>query len=178
MSLLGHMLSACFRSLSSSLLSYDISLQIRFSKMKVQTLLLLQRLLGKPCVLQVMREEWTKYLLNKAELQSMKTRNKKVPAGPAPKWAGVMIGEGGQAVYQRGEVRNEQSEELKALAAAADKVALANLEVIGVGDDVTILKETNSRGRGRGRGKGRGGGRGRGRGRGRSEGAGENQKGT
>ena len=58
--------------------------------------------------------EWTNYLLSKANLRSMKTRNKKVPAGP--KWAGVMIGKGGHAMYNgrqvRNEVRNERSEQL------------------------------------------------------------------
>ena len=58
------------------------------------------------------------------------------------------------------------------MAAAANKVALANLEVIGVGDDVAIPNETISKGRGRGRERGRE------RGRRRSEGAGENQKGV
>lgn len=149
--------------------------------MKVQILLWPQRFFELLCVLQVMREEWTKYLLSKADLQSMKTRNKKVPTGSGPKWAGVMIGKDGHPVIQGGEVRNEQSEELKALAAAANKAALANLEVIGVGEDVTMPNETNSKGRGRGRGRARGGGigrgRGRGRGRGGSEGNGESQKG-
>jgi DNA excision repair protein ERCC-4 len=105
-----------------------------------------------------MREEWKKYLLSKAELHGMRMRNKKKPIAQ-PKWAGVMIGKGSHGGPQEGEsrdhVRSAQSEEQQALMAAAAEVAVANIEVIALGEDVAVRKGLRSRGRGRGRGRGR-----------------------
>lgn len=108
---------------------------------------------------QVMREEWKKYLLSKVELHGMRMRNKKKPTA-LPKWAGVMIGKGSHGGPQGGEsrdhIRSAQSEEQQALMAAAAEVAVAvaNLEVIALGEDVIVRKGLRSRGRGRGRTKG------------------------
>lgn len=105
--------------------------------------------------MQLMRDEWTKYLLSKAELHGMRTRNKNKPTGQ-PKWAGVMIGKGADGVgagHLRDLGRSEQSEEQGVLLAAAAEVAAADREVIDLGEDQAVPKESGSRGRGRGRGR-------------------------
>ncbi len=109
------------------------------------------------CHLQLMQDEWTKYLLSKAELHGMRTRNKRKPAG----YRGVSVtGRGGSRVPWEGEgneswVQSEQRQEQDAIMAAAAEVASLDREVINVGEDISHTRGLRARGRGRGRSKAR-----------------------
>ncbi|CAM6067285.1 unnamed protein product [Sphagnum tenellum] len=105
----------------------------------------------------LMQDEWTKYLLSKAELHGMRTRNKRKPAG----YRGVSVtGRGGSRVPWEGEgnqswVQSEQRQEQDAIMAAAAEVASLDREVINVGEDISHTRGLRARGRGRGRSKAR-----------------------
>ncbi|CAK9870354.1 unnamed protein product [Sphagnum jensenii] len=107
----------------------------------------------------LMQDEWTKYLLSKAELHGMRTRNKRKPAG----YRGVSVtGRGGSRVPWEGEgnqswVQSEQRQEQDAIMAAAAEVASLDREVINVGEDISHTRGLRARGRGRGRPKARDG---------------------
>jgi hypothetical protein len=109
------------------------------------------------CHLQLMQDEWTKYLLSKAELHGMRTRNKRKPAG----YRGASVtGRGGSRVPWEGEgnqswVQSEQRQEQDAIMAAAAEVASLDREVINVGEDISHTRGLRARGRGRGRSKAR-----------------------
>jgi DNA excision repair protein ERCC-4 len=105
----------------------------------------------------LMQDEWTKYLLSKAELHGMRTRNKRKPAG----YRGVSVtGRGGSRVPWEGEgnqswVQSEQRQEQDAIMAAAAEVASLDREVINIGEDISHTRGLRARGRGRGRSKAR-----------------------
>ncbi|XP_077237362.1 restriction endonuclease, type II-like superfamily protein [Tasmannia lanceolata] len=98
----------------------------------------------------VMQEEWGKYLLGKAELHGVRTRNKK--KSQVPKGFGVLNGMAPSGPGDNTETSSMHKLEHDALMAAASEVS--NLvEEISVGDNPQ--RHTGRRGHGRGRGKGR-----------------------
>ncbi|ERN01076.1 hypothetical protein AMTR_s00002p00177430 [Amborella trichopoda] len=103
---------------------------------------------------QVMREEWERYLLGKADLHGLKTRNKK--KSQEPKGFGVLNGVIPARPGENAEASSISNLEQSALLAAA-------AEVKNVGEEEAVTREPQlhggrgNRGRGRGRGRGSGG---------------------
>ncbi|ONK73426.1 uncharacterized protein A4U43_C04F31370 [Asparagus officinalis] len=100
----------------------------------------------------VMREEWEKYLLGKAELHSLRKRNKK--RSQDPKGFGVLDGVA-TGPSENTEASSISKLENDALLAAASEISNLNKEEISVGHNSEPRTRRGNYGRGRGRGKSR-----------------------
>ncbi|XP_058084738.1 DNA repair endonuclease UVH1 [Magnolia sinica] len=99
----------------------------------------------------VMREEWGKYLLGKAQLHGLQTRNKKKSRDP--KGFGILNGVVSPAAGENAEASSVSKLEHDVLMAAASEIRnLANEEILTEDDS---KPDAGRGGRGRGRGKGR-----------------------
>lgn len=99
-----------------------------------------------------MREEWEKYLLGKAELHSLKKRDKK--RSQEPKGFGVLDGVA-TGPSESTEASSISKLENDALLAAASEIRNLAKEVIDVGDASQSHMRNHKSGRGRGKGKSR-----------------------
>ncbi|XP_039141382.1 DNA repair endonuclease UVH1 isoform X2 [Dioscorea cayenensis subsp. rotundata] len=104
---------------------------------------------------QVMREEWGKYLLGKAELHGLQKRSKK--KNQEPKGFGILNGEVANGPYENTDPSSISKLENDALLAAASEISHLASEEISVGDGsdpcATRGRSRKCRGRGRGRSK-------------------------
>lgn len=102
---------------------------------------------------QVMREEWEKYLLGKAELHGLRKCNKK--RSQEPKGFGLLDGMVASGSSERTEPSSVTKLENDALLAAASQITNLAKEVIDVGDDSQPQTRRKGSGKGKGKGKGR-----------------------
>ncbi|XP_010919790.1 DNA repair endonuclease UVH1 isoform X1 [Elaeis guineensis] len=98
---------------------------------------------------QVMREEWEKYLLGKAQLQGLRKRNRK--RSQEPKGFGLLDGVVASGSSESAEPSSISKLENDALLAAASEISNLVKEVIDVGND--SRPQTRRKGSGKGRGK-------------------------
>nr|CAD1835044.1 unnamed protein product [Ananas comosus var. bracteatus] len=103
---------------------------------------------------QVMREEWGKYLLGKAELHGLRKRNRK--KSQEPKGFGVLDGMIASGSSENAQPSSISKLENDALLAAASEISNLAKEEIEVGDNPKINSRRKvGKGRGTGRGKGK-----------------------
>ncbi|KAG1354368.1 DNA repair endonuclease UVH1 [Cocos nucifera] len=98
---------------------------------------------------QVMREEWEKYLLGKAQLQGLQKRNRK--RSQEPKGFGLLDGVVASGSSESAQPSSISKLENDALLAAASEISNLVKEVIDVGND--SRPQTRRKGSGKGRGK-------------------------
>ncbi|XP_026661913.1 DNA repair endonuclease UVH1 isoform X2 [Phoenix dactylifera] len=100
---------------------------------------------------QVLREEWEKYLLGKAQLQGLRKRNRN--RSQEPKGFGLLDGVVASGSSESTEPSSISKLENDALLAAASEISNLVKEVIDVGND--SRPQTRRKGSGKGRGKGK-----------------------